>query len=147
MKNYLLALSVLVMGSGVVSVQAQPVVPHNEQLQLEMRQMGTDYQTLGRQLGDAAQNTSSQQLLTNLTASATRSQQLVPHRASTIPEGAERDAYIQDYRNDMQALINGFTAIQTALTANDNAEAVRLNTALGPVIGAAHQKYRYPRPR
>lgn len=147
----LLALSLLpLLRAADPAPEAAPGTPppakrkHTEtELGDRMEEMGSAFKKLRRQVTDATQNASSLELVAKLRASAEKASKLKPEKTADVPE-ADRAKFVEDFQNEMKALLKQLDGLEAAFKANDNAQADKILKDIGAQQRKDHKTFQKP---
>jgi soluble cytochrome b562 len=122
---------------------AAPKKEDKTDLEKQMDVIGHTARALKKQINDATQNDTSLQLVAKIREAAIASLNLVPVKAADLT-GPDRDKFIADYQAGMKQFIDAVDTLAGALTAGDNAEAVKDFQRLGALERQDHKQFRKP---
>jgi len=130
------------------AAQAAPTAPQPKKedktdLEKQMDVIGHTARALKKQINDATQNDASLQLVAKIRDAATASLKLVPVKAADL-SGPDKDKFIADYQAGMRQFIDAVDTLAGALTAGDNAAAVKDFQRLFALERQDHKQFRKP---
>ena len=117
--------------------------PEETELANAMSTLNGAWRKLRRQAADPASNASSLELVATIKVAATKSATLAPDLARDLPEG-ERPKFIAAYQQQMKEFLAALEKLQTAFTANNNANAGELIKTMSNIQREGHKEYRRP---
>ncbi len=110
------------------------------ELETKMDKMGSAFRLLRRQIKDPAKNASSLEKLATMKENAQASLKLEPAKTATLP-AAEQKKFVAAYQAKMKEFIGLIDKLETALKANDNAEAEKLLSAMSDAQKKGHTEF------
>lgn len=122
-----------------VQIQAADKEPETE-LAKKMDKMGSAFRALRRQIKDSAKNADSLEKVKTIKENAIASLKLEPAQKAKVP-AAEQAKYVAAYHKQMKDFIALTEKLETALKANDNAEAEKLLGAMGDAQKKSHTEF------
>jgi soluble cytochrome b562 len=108
-----------------------------------MEQLNGAWRKLRRQAADPASNASSLELVAIIKAGGEKALTLQPARVEDVP-AADREKFVQDYRNGLQGFLAQVGKLEEALQAGDNPAAVELIQKIGALQKEAHKEFKRP---
>ena len=123
-----------------VALAAESGKPQPTALEKEMQNIGKNSKALKFSVGDPAKKTEALAEISQIIASAEKSKQLIPKKATEIPE-ASRPKFIADYQIQINGLIEQFKKIEGEVTAGKTEEAKADFSKLGGIKREGHEKF------
>lgn len=131
MKLFLCLLAVLAIAAPVARTSP---------LEHEMKTIGAKVKALSKQIADKTQKESSLQLVAAIKSAAEKSKTLAPSKSKDIAQ-AERDAFMADYRKQLDRFGAELAKIETALKGDNFAQAETLFNGLKEIKREGHEKF------
>jgi soluble cytochrome b562 len=141
-RSLLLAVSLCVAGWSVpVASSAEEAA--KTKLEEQMDEIGGAWRKVRRQVADAASNAETAALVATMKRAAEKSVTLEPLRLRDVEE-AEREPWLEAYRNEMKAFVGMLGRLELALKEGRNADAEKLVAQIGAHQRASHKDFKRP---
>ncbi|BET66313.1 hypothetical protein ASA1KI_12310 [Opitutales bacterium ASA1] len=112
-------------------------------LEEQMDEIGGAWRKVRRQVADAASNVETAALVATMKRAAEKAATLEPLRLRDVEE-AEREPWLEAYRNEMKAFVGMLGRLETALKEGRNADAEKLVAQIGAHQRASHKDFKRP---
>ncbi len=96
---------------------------------------------LRNQIGDAAKNAESAQLVASIRESIQSAHALTPARLAEIPD-ADKARFTREYQAQIQKTVESLNSLEAALKAGDNAKAQTLMADVGGLQKEGHKQFK-----
>ncbi len=106
-----------------------------------MDKMNGAMRKLKKQVGDAAQNASSLELVATIKKEGAASVKLEPAKKAEIPAG-DQAKFVADYQKQMKDFNAKVEALEAALKANNNTEAAKIVDEMGAAQKQGHKAFK-----
>jgi len=121
--------------------------PHKDTTELgeHMGKIGRAFRALSKTINDPAKNPESLKLVETIRTNAEAASNLKPAKLADIP--ADQQAkFLADYQEDMKQFIADVTSLETALKADNNAEAAKIAKKMKADMDEGHKEFRKKKP-
>lgn len=125
------------------TAQPAPQTEKKTELDIKMGHVAKALKKLKKQVGDPSKNDSSLELVATMEANMKDALNLTPERTADLPE-ADRPKFIEAYKAGINAMLDKFSALKGALAANNNGDAQKIISDIGPLEKKDHKQFQRP---